>query len=110
MWSVTSWSELRWDGMLAQGASEAVREVRGEPAAKTPWITQCLEPTQGPIVAASDYVSALADLVRPYVPAGRAFIALGTDGYGRSDTRAALRSFFAVDLRSIVRAVLATRG
>jgi len=110
VWSVTSWSELRWDGMLALGASDAVREVRGEPTATTPWITQCLDGTKGPIIAASDYVSALPDLVRPYVPAGRPFIALGTDGYGRSDTRAALRRFFAVDLRAIVRAVLAARG
>jgi len=110
VWSVTSWSELRWDGMLALGASDAVREVRGEPTATTPWITQCLDGTKGPIIAASDYVSALPDLVRPYVPAGRPFIALGTDGYGRSDTRVALRRFFAVDLRAIVRAVLAARG
>ncbi len=106
VWSVTSWSELRWDGMLARGASDAVREVRGDPEATTPWIAQCLEGTRGPIVAASDYVSALSDLVRPFVPSGRTFVALGTDGYGRSDTRAALRSFFAVDLRAIVRAAL----
>jgi len=110
VWSVTSWSELRWDGMLARGASDAVREVRGEPASDKPWIAQCLEGTRGPIIAASDYVSALADLVRPYAPAGRSFVALGTDGYGRSDTRAALRSFFAVDVRAIVRAALAARG
>jgi len=106
VWSVTSWSELRWDGMLACGASDAVREVRGEPTSEKPWIARCLEGTQGPIIAASDYVSALADLVRPYAPAGRPFVALGTDGYGRSDTRAALRSFFAVDLRAIVRSAL----
>jgi len=110
VWSVTSWSELRWDGMLARGASEAVREVRAEPSSAKPWIAQCLDGTRGPIIAASDYVSALADLVRPYVPAGRSYVALGTDGYGRSDTRAALRSFFAVDLRAIVRAALAARG
>jgi pyruvate dehydrogenase E1 component len=110
VWSVTSWSELRWDGMLARGASDAVREVRGEPSSAQPWIAQCLEGTRGPIIAASDYVSALADLVRPYVPAGRGFVALGTDGYGRSDTRVALRRFFAVDLRAIVRAALAARG
>jgi pyruvate dehydrogenase E1 component len=110
VWSVTSWTELRWDGMLARGASDAVREVRGEPASDKPWIAKCLEDTRGPIVAASDYVSALADLVRPYAPAGRPFVALGTDGYGRSDTRAALRSFFAVDLRAIVRAALGARG
>ena len=113
VWSVTSWSELRWDGMLAAGASDAVREVRAvqdQAAAKTPWITQCLHGTKGPIVAASDYVSALADLVRPYVPVGRTFVALGTDGYGRSDTRAALRRFFAVDRAAIVAAALGARG
>jgi len=110
VWSVTSWSELRWDGMLAAGASDAVRDVRGEAKANTPWIAQCLDGTQGPIVAASDYVSALADLVRPYVPAGRKFVALGTDGYGRSDTRAALRRFFAVDRDAIVAAALGARG
>ncbi len=113
VWSVTSWSELRWDGMLAAGASDAVREVRAVyegTASKTPWIAQCLDGTQGPIVAASDYVSALADLVRPYVPVGRTFVALGTDGYGRSDTRAALRRFFAVDRDAIVAAALGARG
>ena len=113
VWSVTSWSELRWDGMLAAGASDAVREVRAvkdQAAAKTPWITQCLHGTKGPIVAASDYVSALADLVRPYVPVGRTFVALGTDGYGRSDTRAALRRFFAVDRAAIVAAARAALG
>jgi pyruvate dehydrogenase E1 component len=110
VWSVTSWSELRWDGLLATGASDAVREVRGEAKGKTPWIAQCLDGTQGPIVAASDYVSALADLVRPFVPAGRTFVALGTDGYGRSDTRAALRRFFAVDRAAIVAAARAALG
>jgi pyruvate dehydrogenase E1 component len=107
VWSVTSWSELRWDGMLAAGASDAVREVRGASASQAPWLRQCLEDTAGPVIAASDYVSALADLVRPYAPPGRRFVALGTDGYGRSDTRAALRRFFGVDRQAIVRAALA---
>ena len=66
---------------------------------------QCLAPTKGPIVAASDYVRAVADLIRPYVP--RPYVALGTDGFGRSDTRAALRSFFEVDAKHIVVAALA---
>jgi pyruvate dehydrogenase E1 component len=57
------------------------------------------------VVAASDYVSAVADLIRPYVP--RKYVALGTDGFGRSDTRAALRAFFEVDAKSIVVAALA---
>jgi pyruvate dehydrogenase E1 component len=56
-------------------------------------------------VAASDYVSAVADLIRPYVP-GK-YVALGTDGFGRSDTRAALRAFFEVDAKSIAVAALA---
>ena len=112
VWSVTSWSELRWDGLLASGASDAVREVRAAhdgPASSTPWIAQCLETTEGPIVAASDYVSALADLPRPWAPAGRRYVSLGTDGYGRSDTRKALRKFFAVDRDAIVAAVLGSK-
>jgi len=56
-------------------------------------------------VAASDYVRAVADLIRPYVP--RAYTALGTDGFGRSDTREALRRFFEVDAEHIVVSVLA---
>ena len=65
----------------------------------------CLAHTEGPIVAASDYVRAVADLIRPYMP--RTYVALGTDGFGRSDTRAALRDFFEVDARHIVVAALA---
>ena len=57
------------------------------------------------MIAASDYVSAVADFIRPYVP--RKFVALGTDGFGRSDTRAALRALFEVDAKSIVLAALA---
>jgi pyruvate dehydrogenase E1 component len=57
------------------------------------------------VIAASDYVSAVADLIRPWVP--RRYVALGTDGYGRSDGRAALRRFFEVDRHSIVVAALA---
>jgi pyruvate dehydrogenase E1 component len=69
------------------------------------WVERSLKGTNGPVVAASDYVSAVADLIRPYVP-GK-YVALGTDGFGRSDTRAALRAFFEVDARSIALAALA---
>jgi pyruvate dehydrogenase E1 component len=99
VWSVTSFTELRRDGMRAE------RERRLGRAAAS-WVEQCLAPTQGPIVAASDYVRAVADLIRPYVP--RQYVALGTDGFGRSDTRAALRSFFEVDAKNICVAALAT--
>jgi pyruvate dehydrogenase E1 component len=104
VWSVTSWTELHWNGM----AAERARRVDG--ADDRSWVEQCLAPTVGPIVAASDYVRAVADLARPYVPAGRAYAALGTDGFGRSDTRAALRAFFEVDRDAIVNAALAALG
>jgi pyruvate dehydrogenase E1 component len=110
VWSVTSWTELRWDGMLASGsASAALREARAS-AGGTSWVTRCLGATEGPIVAASDYVSAVADLVRPFVPEGRRYVALGTDGFGRSDTRRNLRAFFAVDRDAIIAAALRALG
>jgi len=106
VWSVTSWTELRWDGMLAAGESvpAAVREVRGGRDAGPPWVERCLGPTAGPVIAASDYVSAVADLIRPWVP--RRYVALGTDGFGRSDTRSALRAFFGVGAEEIARTAL----
>jgi pyruvate dehydrogenase E1 component len=104
VWSVTSWTELRWDGM----ASERAGRRGGARAAS--WVERCLGPTAGPIIAASDYVRAVPDLVRPYLPGERRYVALGTDGFGRSDTRASLRAFFEVDRGSIVRAALAALG
>src|SRR5438445_6395070 len=98
VWSVTSFTELRRDGMRAERA----RRFGAEGEA---WVQRCLHGTQGPVVAASDYVSTVADLIRPYVP-GK-YVALGTDGFGRSDTRAALRAFFEVDARNIAVAALA---
>ena len=59
---------------------------------------------QGPIIAATDYVRAVPESIRAFVPAGRRYLTLGTDGFGRSDTRAALREFFGVDAASIARA------
>jgi pyruvate dehydrogenase E1 component len=97
VWSVTSFTELRRDGMAAERARRL-----GKP--NQSWVERCLGKTSV-TVAASDYVSALADLICPYVP-GR-YVALGTDGFGRSDTRAALRAFFEVDARSIAIAALA---
>jgi pyruvate dehydrogenase E1 component len=67
------------------------------PAAKprTSHVEDCLAPTSGPVIAATDYVRAFADQIRPYVP--RRYVVLGTDGFGRSDTREKLRHFFEVD-------------
>jgi len=98
VWSVTSFTELRRDGMHAERARRFGKDA-------TSWVARCLSETAGPIVAASDYVRAVPDLIRPYVP--REYVALGTDGFGRSDTRAALRQFFEVDAKSIVIAALA---
>ena len=98
VWSVTSFTELRRDAMQAERASRFGRK-------QTSWVEQCLGPTQGPVIAASDYVRAVADLIRAYVP--HKYVALGTDGFGRSDTRAALRAFFEVDATHICVAALA---
>jgi pyruvate dehydrogenase E1 component len=98
VWSVTSFTELRRDGMEVERARRFGRAGQS-------WVERCLGGASGPVVAASDYVSAVADLIRPYVP-GR-YVALGTDGFGRSDTRAALRNFFEVDAKHIALAALA---
>ncbi|HSU23639.1 MAG TPA: pyruvate dehydrogenase (acetyl-transferring), homodimeric type, partial [Variovorax sp.] len=98
VFSVTSWSELARDG----AACEA-RALRGE-AAGEPFIARQLRDGAGPIVAATDYVRAVPESVRAWLPEGRRYLTLGTDGFGRSDTRAALRGFFGVDAASIARA------
>jgi pyruvate dehydrogenase E1 component len=91
--SVTSWSELARDGRKAAGAREA--------GTGTAWWTQVLATTRGPVIAATDYVCAVPESVRFCTPVERPFETLGTDGFGRSDTRAALRAFFGVDAASI---------
>ncbi|MEP7183813.1 MAG: alpha-ketoglutarate dehydrogenase [Betaproteobacteria bacterium] len=101
VFSVTSWSELAREGR----ACGSPRTNDGE--ARVPFITRQLARSAGPIVAATDYVHAVPESVRAYVPAGRSYVTLGTDGFGRSDTRAALREFFHVDARSVVEAALA---
>ena len=99
--SVTSWSELARDGAACEQAR------LGSDQAAIPFIAQQLAGGDGPVIAATDYVRAVPESVRAYLPAGRRFITLGTDGFGRSDTRAALRSFFGVDAASVVQAVRA---
>lgn len=98
VWSVTSFTELQRDGM------EAERLSRLGDADVTPYVAQALGASRGPVIAATDYVRAVPELIRAYVP--RRYVTLGTDGFGRSDTRQALRSFFEVDRESIVIAAL----
>ena len=95
--SATSFSELARDGMACER-----QRVLGVADTGTPWATQLLQRTAGPIVAATDYVRAVPEQLRAWVPAGRRYATLGTDGFGRSDGRAQLRDFFEVGPRHIV--------
>jgi pyruvate dehydrogenase E1 component len=98
VFSVTSWSELARDGQACESAASAGAD------APLAFVAQQLGGGLAPIVAATDYVRAVPESVRAYLPPGRAFLTLGTDGFGRSDTRAALREHFGVDADSVVRA------
>ena len=98
IFSVTSWSELSRDGKAKEQANLA-----GEKSVELPFITQVLAQARGPIIAATDYVHALPESIRAYIPEGRRYITLGTDGFGRSDTRAALREYFGVNADSIAK-------
>ncbi|HCR18777.1 MAG TPA: pyruvate dehydrogenase (acetyl-transferring), homodimeric type [Candidatus Latescibacteria bacterium] len=100
VWSVTSYKELRREAL------EVDRWNRLHPAAppKKAYIASVLEGSEGPIVAASDYMKILPDMIRPWT--GNPFVSLGTDGFGRSDTREALRRHFEVDAESIALAAL----
>jgi pyruvate dehydrogenase E1 component len=64
---------------------------------RVPYVSQCLEKRAGPVIAATDYIKTFAEQVRPFVPKDRVYKVLGTDGFGRSDSRAKLRGFFEVD-------------
>jgi pyruvate dehydrogenase E1 component len=100
VWSVTSFTELRREGL------EVERWNRLHPT-ETPrraYVEETLADREGPFVAASDYMRSFADQIRPFVP-GR-YVALGTDGFGRSDYRVALRSFFEVDRHHVAIAAL----
>lgn len=102
VWSVTSFNLLGRDGQEA--ARYNLRHIDETP--QKPYITACLENTEGPVIAATDYMRAFAEQVRAYIP--KAYTVLGTDGFGRSDTREKLRYFFEVDRYSIAFAALKT--
>jgi len=100
VYSATSYQMLRKD------AIEAERHNRLHPdaAKKVPYVAQILGNTKGPIVATSDYMRALPESLAPYL--GGRMLALGTDGFGRSETRKALRRFFEVDAENVTVAAL----
>jgi pyruvate dehydrogenase E1 component len=102
VFSVTSFSELRREAIDA----ERWNLLHPAEPPRAPYVRQCLEGRNGPFVAATDYMRSVPDQVRQWVP-GRYHV-LGTDGYGRSDSRAALRGFFEVDRRWIALAALKT--
>ncbi len=99
VWSVTSFNELTRE---AQAIDRMNRFSTDTPA--VPYITQCLENAKGPVIVATDYMRNYAEQVRKYVP--NRYEVLGTDGFGRSDSRAALRNFFEVDASYVVLASL----
>ena len=96
VWSVTSFNELRRDGLEV----ERYNLLNPTKQKKITYFEQCLGKTEGPILAASDYMRMNSDQIRPYT--SKSFYSLGTDGYGRSDTRKNLRRFFEVDKEHIV--------
>ncbi|HET9937200.1 MAG TPA: pyruvate dehydrogenase (acetyl-transferring), homodimeric type, partial [Gaiella sp.] len=100
VWSVTSFTELRRDGMDAERWSR----LHPTEAPRQAYVEETLGATEGPVVAATDYMRAFADQIRQWVP--RRYTALGTDGFGRSDYRVALRRFFEVDRHHVAVAAL----
>jgi pyruvate dehydrogenase E1 component len=103
VWSAPSMTELRRDGM----AVERWNLLHPTDSPRTTWVEQCLAERTGPVIAATDYVRSFAEQIRPYVPGG-SYRVLGTDGYGRSDSRRNLRRFFEVDRFHVVVAALSS--
>jgi pyruvate dehydrogenase E1 component len=100
VWSCPSFTELRREGLACDRRSL----LHPEDQPSRPWVATCLADTNGPVIAATDYQKTYADLVRPWIP--RRYVTLGTDGFGRSDSRAQLRHFFEVDRRWVTVAAL----
>ena len=94
VWSATSFTELRREGLAADRWSMLHPDAKP----KAPYVAQLLEKRPaGPVIAASDYMKSFADQIRPFIPRDRIYRVLGTDGFGRSDSRAKLRHFFEVN-------------
>jgi pyruvate dehydrogenase E1 component len=103
VWSATSFTELRRDGL----AADRWNLLHPDEKPRVPYVTQALAGRPaGPVVAASDYMKTFADQIRPFVPRERGYRVLGTDGFGRSDSREKLRHFFEVNRNFVVLAAL----
>jgi pyruvate dehydrogenase E1 component len=100
LWSVTSYKALREEALSV----ERYNRLHAEEAPRTPYVTEILSHAEGPIVAVTDFMKAVPDQIARWVP--NRFTPLGTDGFGRSDTRAALRRHFETDAAHLVVAVL----
>jgi pyruvate dehydrogenase E1 component len=100
IWSCPSFTELRREGIDA----ERWNLLHPGETPRVPYVTQCLSGQPGPVIASSDYMRTFADQIRPYVPGQ--YVVLGTDGFGRSDYRRKLRSFFEVDRHFVALAAL----
>lgn len=100
IWSVTSFAELRKEALDV----ERHNNLHPTQKAKVSYVTQCLQDQTGPVIAATDYIRLYADQIRTFIP--QKYVVLGTDGYGRSDTREQLRTFFEVNRYYIVIAAL----
>ena len=100
VWSCPSFNELRRDGI----AASRWNLLHPGEKARVPYVEQCLAATKGPVIASTDYMRTFADQIREFVP--RRYKVLGTDGFGRSDSRENLRRFFEVDRRYVVVAAL----
>ena len=103
VWSVTSFTELRRDGLDCERTALLNPEGKDLPV---PYVTSKLQGTDGPIVVSTDYIKAFGDQIRPFVPKDRTFKVLGTDGFGRSDFRSKLREHFEVNRHFVVLAAL----
>ena len=109
VFSVTSYSELQRDGMATERARVRAMIGGGAGMPPAPWVERCLGDSSAPVIAVTDYVRAVPELIRAQVTAR--FVTLGTDGFGRSDTRAALRAFFEIDRHHVVlQALVALAG
>ena len=102
IWSCPSFTELRRDGF----AAERWNRLHPESAPRVSHVTACLSDRAGPVIAATDYVREYAEQIRAFLPDGKKYTVLGTDGFGRSDTRENLRRFFEVDRYYIAQAAI----